>query len=124
MLDEQYAASPRSVGANLQAAWRANNHEIFTHEIDGQLIAATTLFELRDGIYFAHEVIVHPDFRGQGFGAAVMDDMHTKRKGIILSSSREANVQFYKKLDYVRIGDKVICRVSDSSVVSRERWAG
>ena len=78
---------------------------------DGRIIGSVRSYQ-KDGTAYLGKLMVHPDFRGKGYGSRLLKEMErcyiNKRFELFTSTRSVDNIRLYEKLGYVKFDEKAV----------------
>ena len=78
---------------------------------DGRIIGSVRSYQ-KDGTVYIGKLMVHPDFRGKGYGSRLLKEMErcyiNKRFELFTSTRSVDNIRLYEKLGYVKFDEKAV----------------
>ncbi|MFF3099544.1 GNAT family N-acetyltransferase [Viridibacillus arvi] len=88
----------------IEQIFSSSNHTVFAF-INGELVGFARA--ISDGVFNAaiYDVVVHPDFQGQGIAKMIVDELLVQLKSIscIHMISTSGNEEFYKKCGFKKL---------------------
>ena len=83
-----------------------NSLMMFRGEVDGQLVGIARIVGDKGIYFYLQDMIIHPEFRNQGVGRAMMEvivkEFKARYRGIMMLMAANGKAPFYEKFGFER----------------------